>query len=160
MTLGEVDIVVVSFTECGDSALKVIEAKGQFFLVLTGFSGFEVEDQLLNFTNFENTLALINLEARRHVQLPFCGAFTDISENYGLFVVELHWNKSKVQHIWEVKDCTAALSTDWHDELLTLGDDHEVVCVVALSFGVEFDDVGDLHTGRNFGGEHIDVLSI
>lgn len=27
VTLGEVDIVVVGFTECGDSALKVIEAE-------------------------------------------------------------------------------------------------------------------------------------
>lgn len=78
MTLGKVDVVVVSLAECGDRALEVVKAKRELFFVFAGFRGFKVEDQLLNLAHFEDTLALVHLEARRHVELPLGGAFADI----------------------------------------------------------------------------------
>lgn len=150
MAFRKIDVVVVSFTKCGDGALKVIEAKRELFFILAGFSCLKVEDKLLNLTDFEDTFTLVYLEARRHVDLPLCGTFTDVSENYGFFIVEFNGYEAEVQDVGEVKDSAAALGADGDDELLALGDDHEVVGVVALCFREELDDIGDFHSGRNF----------
>lgn len=143
----------MSFTECGDGALKVIEAERELFFVLTGFSCLKVEDKLLNFADFEDAFAFVDLEARGHIDLPLCGALADVSENDGFFIVEFNGHEAEVQDVGEVKDSAAALSADRDDELLALGDDHEVVSVVALSFGEELYDVCDFHSWRNFGGK-------
>lgn len=149
----KVDVVVMGFAECGDGALKVVEAERELFFVLAGFSCLEVEDKLLNLADFEDAFTLVDLEARGHIDLPLCGTLANVSENDGFFIVEFNGYEAEVQDVGEVKDSAAALGADGDDELLAFGDDHEVVSVVALGFGEELDDVGDFHSWRNFRGK-------
>lgn len=54
LSFGEIDIVIMCFAEGGDSGLERVVAENEFFLIFARLSGFEVENQLLNLSNFKD----------------------------------------------------------------------------------------------------------
>lgn len=51
VAFGQINVIVVCFTDRSDGSLEVLVAKGKFFSVLARLVGFEVKDQLLDLTN-------------------------------------------------------------------------------------------------------------
>lgn len=149
----------MSFAEGGDGSLERVIAQNKFFLILACLSGFEVEYQLFNLSNLQNTLTFANLEAGWGLNLPLGGFFADVSKYDRFFVVVLDGYEAEVKLIWEVEDSSAAHRADRNNELFSLCDDHKIIRVVTLSLGEELDDVGDLHAWGDFARQHIDVLA-
>ena len=118
-----------------------------------------MEDELLDLADFEDTFTFRYVEAGWGFDLPLGCFLTDVPENDWLLVVVFDGYQAKVKLIWEVKNGSAAHSSDGDDELLAFGDDHEVVGVVALGLWEELYNVRYLHSRGNFARKHINVLA-
>ena len=66
----------------------------------------------------------------------------------------------EIQNIWEVEHGSAAHSSDGHDELFSLGEDHKVIGVIGLGLWRELDLERNLHAWSDPAGHVVDVICI
>ncbi len=90
LCLGEIDVIVVRFSEGGDGSLERVIAENKLLLILASLGRFEVEYQLLDLSNLKDALALADLEAGWGFYLPLSGLFTNVPQYDRFFVVVLY----------------------------------------------------------------------
>lgn len=135
----------------------MVVAQDDLVFVGSRLLGNELEYQLFALAYLQDALLLAQLEARWNLDLPLCGLLSDIPDHDWLFGDMLDWDLSEVKKIWEIQHGSAADSSDWHDELLSLSQDHQVVRVVRLGLWRELDEERDLHARGYSLGHVVDV---
>lgn len=155
--LRKVHVVIVRLAENRNDCLQVVVAQDDLVLVDARLLRNELEDQLLTLADFKDAFVLAEVEARRRLDLPLRGLLADVPDHDGLLGHVLHRYLTEVEDVWEVKHGSAAYGPDGHDELLSLGEDHEVIRIVRLGLGRELDQERDLHAWSHAAGHVINV---
>jgi len=132
MGLGEIDVVIMGLATNRNDSLQVIVAEDYFVFVDSRLLRNELEHKLLALAYLEDAFLLAELEARWNLDLPLRGFLAHVPDHDRLLGHVLHWHLAKVEDVWEVEHGSAADCSDWHDELLPLGQHHEIVGIVRL----------------------------
>lgn len=135
----------------------MVVAQNYLVLVGSGLLGNELEYQLFTLAHFEDTFLLAELETRWNSDLPLGCLLSNVPDHDRLFGDVLHWHLGEVQNVWEVEHGSAPDGPDWHDELFSLGQDHEVVRVIRLGLRRKLNEERDLHTWGHSARHVIDV---
>ena len=102
VALGEVDVVVVGFTDDWDLGGEVVIDKKKFFLVFPSLLWHEVKHDLLGLANIQNSFLFVDFEATWDVNLPLRSLLSDVADHHGLLGLELDRHEAKVELVWEI----------------------------------------------------------